>query len=230
MLELNPKDRYTPEQCIKHPFFKTFESYAKDMRKKYPPVTSITNNVTIIDCIERRWAVNILYNIYNKRKKYKWYSHDLMFQALRIFDEYLDYAFSREDVKLKDEVNETQGKLNTKKEVEIYTYTCVYIMYKHYSTLYKFYPWTSIFPTDMINDETLSTMEEFEKYLIRKICKYVIFKPTFLDILSKETEEKSTQQLQLDIKNYFVNYGRVKTYEGSLMDLYNQIKTHLNSS
>ena len=130
-------------------------------------------------------------------------------------------------MKLKDEINETQGKLNTKKEIEIYVHTCIYIMYKHYSTLYKFYPWTSIFPTDIINEDTLNTMEEFEKYVIRKICKYVIFKPTFLDILSLDKEKKTHQELQLDIKNFFVNYGRVESYEGNLIDLYNDIKKFL---
>lgn len=229
MLTLDPEKRYTAEQCIKHPFFKTFEKYYEDMRKKYPPVKNLDTNVVILNCIERRWAVNILFNIYNKRKKYKWFSYDLIFQALRLFDEYLDYAFNRDDVKLKHEVNEKQGRLNTKKEVEIYTYSCIYIMYKHYSTLYKFYPWTSIFPPDMINDETLNVMEEFEKYVIRKICKYVVFKPTFLDILSENKEEKDYQQLQLDIKNYFVNYGIIKSYEGNLMDLYKNIEKKLNS-
>lgn len=230
MLCLEPDKRYTVSQCIEHPFFKSFESYYKDMRKKYPPIKNVNLNITIIDCIERRWAVNILFNIYNKRKKLKWYSHDLLFQALRLFDEYLDYAFSREDVKFKDEVNETQGKLNTKKEVSIYIYTCIYIMYKHYSTLYKFYPWTSIFPPDLIDDTTLGVMEEFEKYVIRKICKYIIFKPTFLDILSQDNEEKTILQLQLDIKNYFVNYGRIKSYEGSVMELYKDIKKFLDST
>ena len=230
MLAFDPEKRYTTKQCIEHPFFKSFKSYYVDMRKKYPPVKNLNTNITIIDCIERRWAVNILFNIYNKRKKYKWFSYDLLFQSLRLFDEYLDYAFSRDDVKLKDEVNENQGKLNTKNEVEIYIYTCIYIMYKHYSTLYKFYPWTSIFPPSIINDDTLSIMEEFEKYVIRKICKYVIFKPTFLDILSSENEENDYQHLQLDIKNYFVNYGRVKSYEGSLVDLYKDIKKFLNSA
>ena len=100
-------------------------------------------------------------------------------------------------------------------------------MYKHYSTLYKFYPWTSIFPPSLVDESTLDIMEEFEKYMIRKICKYVIFKPTFLDILTEENNEKEKQELQLDIKNYFVNYGRVKSYEGSLKNLYIDIKNFL---
>ena len=227
MLTLDPTKRFTASDCINHPFFSSFKSYYQDMRKKYPPNKQLDTNIVISDCIERRWAVNILYTIYNKRKKLKWYSHDLLFQSLRLFDEYLDYAFSREDVKLKDEVNETQGRLNTKEEVEIYVYSCIYIMYKHYSTLYKFYPWTSIFPPNLIDDKTLSLMEDFEKYIIRKITKYIIFKPTFLDLLSEEDEVSENKQL--DIKNFFVNYGRVKNYEGKLSVLYNQIKNFLKA-
>ena len=69
--------------------------------------------------------------------------------------------------------------------------------------------------------------------MIRKICKYVIFKPTFLDILTDENNKDNflyQQDLHLDIKNYFVNYCRVKSYEGSLLNLYTEIKTFLDSA
>ena len=61
----------------------------------------------------------------------------------------------------------------------------------------------------------------------------LIFKPTFLDILTDDNNEdykRDKQDLQLDIKNYFVNYGRVKSYEGSLLNLYTEIKKFLDGA
>lgn len=230
MLTLHPEKRLTATECIDHPFFESLGPYSEDMRRKYPISTSSDSDVNIIDCIERKWAANTILAVYNKRKKLRWYSNDIVFQALRLFDEYLTYAFSREDVTLRDKVTETEGKLNTKKEVEIYIYTCIYIMYKHYSTLYKFYPWNSVFPSHLINDETLNILEEFEKYIIRKISKYVIFKPTFIDLLSLDYEDKTKSQTELDIRNYLVNYCMVDSYEGKLSTLYKEIKSFISNN
>jgi len=231
MLCLEPSKRYTATQCLAHPFFASFKTFSDDMRKKYPPIMNMNQRVAIIDCIERKWAVNVLFNIYNKRQKTKWYSHGNIFQALRLFDEYLDYAYSREDVKLKDEITEERGRLNTKREVEIYMYTCIYIIYKHLNCLNKVYLWTNIFPPHLIDDETLSVMEEFEKYIIRKISKYVVYKPTFYDMISDEpdVDKKSQAEKELDIKNYLVNYGMIDSYDGPLDELYKEVKTFLNS-
>ena len=226
MLVLHPESRLTATECIDHPFFDSLKIYSGDMRTKYPLILNLDTKVDIYDCIERKWAANIILSVYNKRKKLKWYSHDIAFQSMRIFDEYLAYAFTREDVKLKDCITETQGSLNSKHEIEIYTYSCIYIMYKHYSTLYKFYPWSSIFPPHLINDETLTTLEEFEKYIIRKISRYIIFKPCFLDFLTTDYQEKSKNKKELDVRNYLSNYCNVNSYKGSLHELYSNIKEH----
>lgn len=230
MLTLRPEERLTASQCIDHPFFECLKSYSDDMRKKYPTVNTMDDNINIIDCIERKWAANFILTIYNKKKKIKWFNYDIIFQAMRLFDQYLEYAFSREDVTLRENVTETEGQLNTKKEVEIYIYTCIYIMYKHYSTLYKFYPWTGIFPSHLINDNTLEILEEFERYIIRKITKYVIFKPTFIDLLSLEYTPKSKNENEIELRNFFVNYCRVNKYEGKLSILYKDIKSFISSN
>ena len=131
------------------------------------------------------------------------------------------------DVEL-SEVSDVQGKLNTKAQTELYAYTCIYIMYKHYSTLYKVYPWTSIFPKAMITDENLVIVEEFEKYIIRKVTKYVVFRFTFLDLLS--VDNTNDQNKELTVKNFLVNYGIMKSYKGKMSSLYSDIKTFINQT
>lgn len=230
MMTLDPDKRLTASQCIEHQFFDSLKPYYTDMRKKYPTVTEKDDYIVITDCIERKWASNIIIGLYNKRKKLKWYSHDILFQSLRLFDEYLHYAYTQEDVKLRDKITETEGRLNTKNEVEIYMYTCIYVMYKHYSTLYHFYPWTTLFPSYLINNDTLQTLEEFEKYLIRKITKYTIFKSSFIDLLSDDYDDKSKNERELDIRNFLVNYCNIDSYEGKISVLYNNIKLFISDN
>lgn len=227
MLTLEPSKRLTATQCLDHPFFRSFSRYSSEMRSKYPLEETPDSDITIIDCLERRWAINVFFTIYNNRKRYKWYSHDILFQSIRLFDEYISYAFKQPDVEL-SEISETQGKLNSKSQTELYAYTCVYIMYKHYSTLYKVYPWSSIFPKTMINDQNLTIVEEFEKYIIRKVTKYVVFRFTFLDLLSNDIEQDANKEL--NVKNFLVNYGIMKSYKGKLSSLYSDIKTFINES
>ena len=225
MLVIEPEKRLTATECIAHPFFSSFRPYCEDMRKKYPPVTEIKREITIIDCIERRWAANVFFTVYNNRKKHKWYSHDILFQAFQLFDRYLDHAFNQPDVVFMDPVSETQGKLNSKFESELYAYTCIYIMYKYYNTLYKIYPWTSIFPKKIVSDKNLAVVEEYEKYMIRKVTKYIVFNSSFLDIL---TADPTSDDREITVKNFFVNYGRVKSFKGDINALYKDIKTFID--
>jgi hypothetical protein len=101
-------------------------------------------------------------------------------------------------------------------------------MYKHYSTLYKVYPWSSIFPKPLVNDENLLIVEEFEKYIIRKVTKYVVFRFTFLDLMSKDFEDDENKEL--NVKNFLVNYGTMKSYKGKMSTLYSDIKTFIHEA
>lgn len=101
-------------------------------------------------------------------------------------------------------------------------------MYKHYSTLYKFYPWNTLFPPHLVNDDTLAVIEDFEKYIIRKITKYVIFKPSFIDLLSIDYEDKSKNENEVDIRNYLVNYCMVTSFEGKLSTLYSEVRSFIS--
>lgn len=230
MFILNPDKRITIQECLNHPFFNSFQSYIRDMRTKYPPITEIKREINIINCVERRWAANVFFSIYNNNKKYKWYSHDILFQAFQLFDRYLDHAFSEPNTVFITPIRATTGQLNNKVETELYAYTCVYIMYKYYNTLYKIYPWSSIFPKKYISDENLIVIEEFEKYMIRKVTKYIIFNHSLIDILSNNYNVDTKNKDCLTIKNYLVNYGRVKEFKGCITTLYTDIKTFIEKN
>lgn len=224
MLKLEPSERLTATECLNHPFFKSFEGFTRDMRKTYPPVKNTKTTINVIDCIERKWAVNVVFDIYNRREKIKWYSHDIIFQALRIFDDYLKLDYDKN--KQEREVTKNTGKLLTKYETHIRIYTCIYIMYKYFSTLQEFYSWASIFPSNIVSSRDKSLLEiiDFEKYVIRNVCKYVVYKPLFLDLLNDEDEFNDTDEDEFDVKVFLTNYGNINSYEGTVKDLYDLIR------
>ena len=117
------------------------------MRKRYPPLRfdGPEKKIKIINCIERTWACNVLYKIYNNRNTIEWYNNQVIFHALRIFDEYLVYKYNEGN--LRDKVEAGIGRLHTKYDTEIYINTCVYMMFKYYNVLYAIRTWEEIFPS-----------------------------------------------------------------------------------
>ena len=69
--------------------------------------------------------------------------------------------------------------------------------------------------------------------LVEKVIPFLRSEKTTVSMnLSPEGQNVlvAPEKLLLDIKNYFVNYGRVKSYEGSLMGLYKDIEKYLDST
>ena len=226
MFELQPEKRPTASECLSHPFFKKFENYVKEMRIKYPLKDYSNEPLVIYDCLERRWACNILIKIYNRRDKLEWYDNDhILFHSLRVYDEYLTYCFQNDSVSKREKAEKGIGKIHTEEENSINFYTCIYMTYKYFCTLYKLFTWEDIFPKHLVVNSNVRKIEEFEKFMLEKVCNYSIFKPTILEHLDLEYQDKSYKSRDLDIRTYFMNYCSIDTnYQGTSKDLYLQIK------
>lgn len=231
LLVLDPSKRLTASECLDNDFFKIFKDFNNDMRKEYPPTRFSENkSLKIINCIERAWAVNTLYKLYNNNCMIDWYNNQIIFHALRIFDEYLVYQYDKleKEGKLRKKVEEGIGRIHTKYDTEIYINTCIYMMFKYYNVLYKIRTWQEIFPSHLAKEKNLSKIENFEKLYIEKICKYQLFSPTLIEYLDSDYNEKSEYDELLDIRKYFLNYTNLgKDYEGTMEDLYLQIREGL---
>ena len=66
--------------------------------------------------------------------------------------------------------------------------------------------------------------------MIRKVTKYIIFNHSLIDILSKNYNIDTKNKDSLTIKNYMVNYGRVKEFKGCITTLYTDIKTFIEEN
>jgi serine/threonine protein kinase len=225
MLVLKPEKRFTATQCLEHPFFENFKKYINEMRQKYPLEEKEEKKIKIIDCLERRWAVNIMIKIYNKRDDLEWYNDHLIFHSIRLFDDYLHYAYENKEIEKREKSEKGVGKLHTEADNALYFYTCIYVMYKYFCSLYRLFTWDEIFPSYLAVDSNIKKIEDMEKLLLEKVCKYSIFKPTILEWMSKDYISKSYNMRDLDIRTYFLNYCYLEgDYEGTTEDLYRQIK------
>lgn len=228
---LDPDMRITASQALEHPFFDSFkDDFINNMREEYPPLPLQDQPIKIIDCIERRWAVNIAFKIYNKRDDLEWCGAPghLIFHSLRIFDEYLSLYYEKE--KVRDESDTQMGKMLVKSDVTLQYFTCIYICYKYFSALYAIHPWKKIFPKFITsNSSNLEKIIDFENFILKHVCKFVLFRPTMIEYLDKDYEHKSEEEKELDIKIFLYNYGNIDmNYEGTMKDLYEQIKNARN--
>lgn len=230
LLTLEANKRWTATECLDHSFFDIFRPFIKDMRKNYPLSKEDSKKIKIIDCLERRWAVNIAFKLYNLRDDLKWYNDHIIFHAIRLFDEYLEVYYD-ESKNLRKKANKGIGRLHTEYQVNIYFYTCVYIMYKYFSTLYRIYTWDRIFPRHLALNKNIKMVEDFEKLILEEISNYVIFKPTLIEFLDEDYKSKNDIEKDLDIRKYLINYGDIEmNYEGTMEDLYLQIREGLKNT
>lgn len=230
LLIIDHTKRWTAKRCLSHPYFKELKTFISEMRSNYPPEKNKTRKLKIIDCIERRMAANIVIKLYNSREQIKWYTDHIIFHALRIFDEYLAKNYNPETNPRK-EISRMGGQLLTEHQVELYFYTCIYMMYKYFSTLYRIYEWNKIFPRHLSINKNKKIIERIEKELLEQICENIVFRPTLIEYLDDDYFDKNNQEKDLDIRKYLINYIDIGcNYEGTMEDLYLQIREGLKSN
>ena len=123
------------------------------------------------------------------------------------------------------------GQLLTEHEVNIYFYTCVYIMYKYFSTLYRIYTWDKIFPKHLAINKNKKIVEKFEMYILKEVCNYIVFRPSLIEYLDLDYTQRSNTDKDLDIRKFLLNYANIGTnYEGTMEDFYLQIREGLKES
>jgi serine/threonine protein kinase len=217
-LHMNPKKRITISDALKHPFFSIFGDYIANVRKIFVPAGPGPCSVTIYDVLERKWAINTAFTIFNDRDSTLWYKDSIIFHSLDLFDRYLEWAFKQGNTKveLREKETEFAGRLHTKEETELRFYGCLYIMHKYYSTLYHPLDWKSFFPLHLYTKENELIAENFEFLLVKTVCNYKIFRETFLEMVDKFDHPTNSDFLSFLLDSY----GRTKEYIGTIEGLY----------
>lgn len=217
-LQMNPKKRITIAEALQHPFFSIFSEYIGNVRKIFVPAGAGPCQITVYDCIERKWAVNVAFSLFNDRETVIWYKDCILFHALDLFDRYLEWALKQGNTKveLREKETEYAGRLHTREETELRFYTCLYIMHKYYSTLLHPLDWKNFFPSELYNEENGLIAENFEFLIVKTVCNYKVFRETFLEMIDKFDFPTNT-----DFIGYLLDsYGRTSEYVGTIEGLY----------
>lgn len=224
LLELDPMLRLTASQALDHPFFDYTREYINGIRKEYPPILERLPNIKIINCKERRWMVETAFEIYNNRKNpkiIKWYSHQILFHAMDIYDRYIEWVFLPENIEYLsfEEESEENGKICNHYYATLLFYVCLYYFKKYYNDWIGGITWDNIIPEVYKTEEAYIFAENFEIFLIN-IFEYKSHYYTLLEINNANENENNSEI----IKKLLIGYGNIRNWnQGSVRKLYEYI-------
>jgi len=192
LLSYDPDDRLTASQALDADFFKGSTSYIQKVRGMYPIDKSKDYTMNIKDCIERKWAAHIILKLYGK-KSYSWYKDRTLFQALDIYDRYLDYAFreAEKNNPFFEKLQETpdKGRLLSKFEAELRLYVCLYVAIKYFTSLDRSIPFSDLVTGKYASEEAYIIAEDFETTLLRDILQFDIYRDTLYEVADQYDEK-----------------------------------------
>lgn len=221
-LQLNPNNRPSLSEIMNHKFFKCYHNFMKSVRKSFITVPE-NEQVIINQSKERTWGVNMLIELYNKRKNYRWYNDMILFHALDLFERYLYWVNSSENTKVVvyDDETDKRGKIHTQEESELRMLVCVYVMHKYYCTLEHPRRWDTLnfYESKYNNQDYYKEAEDFEYCLVKNVCGYKIFRNTIIEMIDK-FNDKYSENLTYKL---LLNYCKIQNYIGSVENLYQKL-------
>lgn len=228
MLCFDWENRYNASQCLNHPFFSDYSSLIKLTREAYPLTPPEYEKLSIRNCIERKWMIESVTAIVNSRAVYNWYNHRIIFQAIALFDIYLDYIFKKVEIEPNAVESEYRGLIHTRGDVEIRFRTFIYLGIKYFSTLQLPIPVETIFPNETDGENDIRKIaEQFEGGFINTCLEFNIYRNTiyeaadeFGDILDEST-----------IIRLLIFYGLNYSLNGlTAYQIYKYYRTHLKDA
>lgn len=187
MLQFFPSNRSTVTQILDNPFFDDCREKIVDMRSEYilsddkKCFSDDDLTINVCDVQERKWATNFAIYFYKKyiSGEVKWYKHRIIFQAIDLFDRYLEYIHISNKTPLKQK--STEKIFEERVQTEIRFLTCVYISIKYFATLETPISYLDISEELFSVDGTKEFAQNFEKELLEKVFKYLVYRPTVFE-------------------------------------------------
>ncbi len=235
LLTFDPTKRISASDALKLPFFKDYKEYISSGHKTYPPILDPLPKLIIHSIPERLWGMNIIYTIYNQRKLYLWYTHRIMFNAIDLFDRYLNYII--ENSKSESSGNSSSksdtggpnitvknangGEYLTFEQSQFAMMVCVYLMIKYHNMTLRFsFDQVMNIPK---HKKTLmyENAKQLEKLILKTITKFNIVRHTLYEINDVDnhllTEEEICNLLQF--------YGKLSSRKSdTVLDLLKEFK------
>lgn len=220
-LQINPQKRASIDEILNHEFFSYYRNYINSVRTTYSNLPQ-KNQIVINKSLERKWVVKSALQLYNSRKENSWYSHNILFHAINLFERFMDWASQENNdrIELHSEETTNRGKLYNKQETELRFWVCLYVMHKYYSTLIHPKSWERFCPEQYRAEENSNFQaEDFEYRLIKYACSYKIFQETLYEIADKY--ENLNEEKVFKILTF---YSTIDNYIGGLEGLYQRYR------
>lgn len=216
LMDFDDYSRIDATIALEKTFLNEFEDYIERFRERYPPVPPKLPVVKIVKCQERYWISDIIENIYNSRKKIEWYRDKILFQAIDLFDRYIEWSFERE-TKFHNETS-NHGFITTKHDSFLHFYFCLYFIHKYHCSLKHPERWEDFAPSAIASEEYVHKYIDFEKFILEDVIEYKI-RASLLEV-SDEYGKLS----QKDIKKLLTEYASLEEWNnGSMRALYRKL-------
>lgn len=173
-----PAYRWDATQALESPVFAPCRTLIQETRASHPPVPDPEHVLTIRDCPERTRAGEMARDIYVHRRKWVWYSHRAIFQAIDLLDRYLTLH------------NETLDRKTT----DLYFMGCLYLAVKYFTSTLGAVSIKDVLPKSMRTFESLEVIEAFE----RKLLLYLhgrTYRPTVYDVAKDKLSDAEVERL-----------------------------------
>lgn len=214
MMRLNPDERLTAEQILAHPFFSSYADLIEWSRTHFPPAAKTEAKTTIIDCLERKWAVQCAFNFYNERENLDWYKHRILFQSIDLFDRYLVYCDQNEKLLIPSKNN---GKYMTKDKSLLRYLLCLYMCVKYFNVLNPpmcFKELLGDLVPIKVDKKILFEGEQFEQKMLRDVLHFRIYRETIFEAADRvDTSSESLHLNEFQIRDIIERYGRLESCE-----------------
>lgn len=218
LLCFDPDFRWSATEALASPFCQRYADLIERTRSDYPRLEE-PSQLIVHDCIERKWASQVAFTIFNSRHALPWYRHRVLFQAIDIFDRYLNFVISTATTRGLE--SNDRGCYLTRYEVELRFTVCLYVSIKYFTTLNIPISYSELATDNYKTQEAMLAAERFELILIRDILKYVIYRPTLYEIADIYTDILDEKT----IRDLLMVYGSITSFSGlGVDDLYRLYK------
>lgn len=248
MLDFEPSKRPTATECLEHPYLSHLKDIIDKTRKDYPPIKKI-RKIAIYDIVERKWACNILVEIFNdhmNKVEDDWCHMRILFHSLRIFDKYIEFLLEDDNTEKGTKEVEGSGRLMTYGRTEFVLWCIMYICHKFFTVLGSYMSWEDFYkfgaekynPKINKNDKVkkmqnteksrvnklIRDFDEVERIVIYNVLEYRIFEDTVLEYMDHDYDDEITREdIEMNKKEAFRRYCSVKEFKGTSRELYEKI-------
>ncbi len=225
MLKFDYRERITATECLDHVFFADYKPLIDKVREDNKP-RKCEEIVRVHNCQERTWMSMIVYEIFNNRHLLKWYTHRLLFQAIDIWDRYLETMFKYGNFPPNAVESEVRGLLHDERETELRFITCIYICIKFFSSLQYPIRFDEIISDTFKTPEDLATAQAFEEAIVVDCLDFMVYRDTVYEAADYFGDNLSDEDVR-SLLMFFASNPSISGY--TPIQLYEYYRTNLKN-